>query len=211
MKKLLTIVLIVLNISIWGAVYTTNDPEPFPNSYTHIYKGVGYLEISGPIVQSHTATDGMRYLFRQGVRKIVMELDSPGGSLDVALRILGHMDMYKPAIHFETRAYGQAASAAFIIFLNGDERYIGENAGYLMSHEVSFGLQNPMLPKVPLPPDLEEERQIFQLWSDLYVTQKGSVLCVDEIKKRIEGKSWFIFANEAIELGFAHGYIPNEK
>ena len=211
MKKFFIIVLIVLNISIWGAVYTVVDTEPPPNPYTHIYKGVGYLEISGPMVQSYIATDGMRYLSRHGVRKVVMELNSPGGSLDVALRILGHMDMYKPAIRFETRVYGQAASAAFLIFLNGDDRYIGKNAGYLMSHEVSFGQQNPMLPKVLLPPALEEERQIFQEWSDLYVAKKGSVLCADEIRERVEGKSWFIFANEAVELGFAHGYIPNEE
>jgi ATP-dependent Clp protease protease subunit len=70
-------------------------------------------------------------------KTIYIYINSPGGYVSAAFSILSVMDLIEnPIITF---AMGEICSAAFILFIAGDYRYVSERA-IAMSHEPSVGL-----------------------------------------------------------------------
>lgn len=76
---------------------------------------------------------------KAGQKVFVLDIDSPGGSVDVAAHITSTMTkLQSKGIRFICFGNGQVASAAFLIYLGCNERLSYTNSHY-MHHEMSLG------------------------------------------------------------------------
>lgn len=138
------------------------------------------------------------------ITKCVIEINSGGGSLFGAARIVGMMDVQKQrGMLIETRCYGIAASAGFMIFVNGSKRYASE-ACQLMWHElITFSMF-----KISRPADIEDEAVVLRHIQDtmcLYLA-KRSKLTKKEWKDLVFKKEFWVNGSQAIKYGLSDGY-----
>ena len=100
------------------------DIEPIepPNDFTTIEGGIGHFLLYGLMDDSRPFVDALRFFIDLDIKRMVIEIHSSGGYSRVMQRIVGYMDSYRKNITLETRVYGIAMSAGFIVFLGGDER-----------------------------------------------------------------------------------------
>lgn len=164
------------------------------------------IYIDGDIGES-LFTDGYTFKdFKNDVSQIksdtiVVNISSYGGDLFEALNIYDFIkNLNKKVI---TNVIGSSASAATIISMAGDERYITKNSRYLI-HKPIVGLQGNSDNFRKVLSELEElDKQLI----DIYVEKTN--LNEDEILSlMIEEK--FITAKEAIEYGFIDGYVKSK-
>jgi ATP-dependent protease ClpP protease subunit len=142
-------------------------------------------------------------------RHVVIEVHSPGGGLLDAWKIVGLMDEAKSrGITVETRCYGLAASAGFLIFVNGTmgSRFVNKTAE-LMHHELwSFRFFD-----FASPSKKEDEAEVFRHLQDTIhnwlVTRSTKTITKEELDEWVRHKDYWMNGAEAIELGFADGAI----
>ena len=81
----------------------------------------------------------MGYCKRHGVDHLILEVQSPGGSLFEANKIMGLMKQWHVQGKIvETRCYGFALSAGFLVFASGTPGYRkAAGSAELMWHELS--------------------------------------------------------------------------
>jgi len=141
------------------------------------------------------------------INKCIFEIHSPGGSLFEAWRIVGLMNFWKAkGMIVETRCYGFAASAGFIVFLNGTpgHRFASPTAE-LMWHELySFAFF-----KISRPSDVEDEAVILRHLQDTASTYlaKRSILTKEEWDEKVRKKEFWCNGAEATNFGISDG-IP---
>ena len=135
----------------------------------------------------------------------VFEIMSPGGSLFEAWRIIGMMEYWKSrGLVIETKVYGFAASAGFIIFVNGTHghRYASETAE-LMWHE----LYTFEFFKVNRPSDIEDEAKVLrhlQNTASNFLADRSS-LSKDEWDEKVSKKDFWISGKQALKYGLCAG------
>ncbi len=139
------------------------------------------------------------------IEKAVFEIHSPGGSLFEAWRIIGLMEYYKSrGLIIETRVHGFAASAGFIIFVNGtkDHRFASKTAE-LMWHELySFSFF-----KVDRPSGLEDEAKVLrhlQNTASKYLAER-STLTIKQWDEKVHKKDFWISGDQAVQYGLSDG------
>jgi len=147
------------------------------------------------------------YLHRYKIKKAIIEIQSPGGSLFSAWRIVGLMRAWESkGLIIETRCHGFAASAGFLIFASGTKghRFVNEQSE-LMWHELltfkMFSLDTPS--------STEEEARILRHLQDTGNTwlAKCSNLTKEEIDKKIHKCEFWMNGKQALEFGFADGFL----
>jgi len=113
-------------------------------------------------------------------------------------------------VKIETHLFGAAFSAGFFIFTAGDVRLVDEYAD-LMWLEVQsfagFGF------KVDTPSDREEAARVLRHLQDIrniYLSAR-SKLTKQEIDAKIAKKEWWMSGKQALEYGFADGFINKVK
>ena len=135
---------------------------------------------------------------------IHLYINSPGGSLYDMWALIGIMLMTDTPIY--TYCTGYAMSAAFIIFICGDCRFISPYAT-LMSHQLSSTHDGTYL-------------DLAQSFDELTWIQSNSeqLICdftkisPEVVKKiRTEKLDYYIHAKEALELGVADAFIGNKN
>ncbi|KIX11025.1 ATP-dependent Clp protease proteolytic subunit [Dethiosulfatarculus sandiegensis] len=185
----------------------------YPNEHTSIIelKGtqMGYYMLKGEVERktSEEVRQYFEYLDHLTIRKAIVEVQSPGGSLFEGWRIHGIMEHYKSkGMIVETRCYGWAASAGFIIFVSGSRghRLVSPQAE-LMWHELkSFKMFD-----VSSPADKEDEAEVLRHLQNTANTWLASVsrLTKDELDKSVHKKELWLNGKEAIEQGFADGAL----
>ena len=143
------------------------------------------------------------------VKRLIIDIYSPGGSLMGAWKIIAEMnELREKGWVVETRCYGFAASAGFLILANGKPAKAAKNAE-LMWHEVQqwkviFGYD------VTTPSDSAKRAKIlrhFQDNSNAFLAERSGVdkKVIDE---KIEFSEWWLYGEEALELGFVDALLP---
>jgi len=144
------------------------------------------------------------------IEKCVFEIHSPGGSLFEAWRIVGLMDLWKSkGMLIETRCHGFAASAGFVLFVNGTpgHRFASATAE-LMWHE----LYTFEFFKVNRPSDAEDEAVVLrhlQSTASNYLADRSN-LTSEEWDLKVFKKEFWCNGAEAVEFGLSDG-LPGKK
>ena len=147
--------------------------------------------------------DVMRYCDQHGIRHLIIELQSPGGSLYEAYRAVSLMREWSGEGKIvETRCYGFAASAAFLVFASGTKgyRYVAPNAE-LMWHEI----WSLTWLAVETPSSKEDEARIMRHLQDNANNwlAKVSKMTKEEIDAAIKHKAMWMDGYTAFDKGFA--------
>jgi len=187
----------------WGLKEADPDRyNEYPNIYTRIVEGVGHYNFIRPDGEEFAKT--LEYFKLHGVEDMVIDIESPGGSLFDAWRITALMDEWPGKIATQCRSY--AASAACIILMSGDKgcRRISETA-VVMWHE--FGYDKWMSWNTPS--STEDEAQVNRMIQDTqheYMAKRCN-LTKDELDDKVKRKEFWLNPTQAIELGFVDGFI----
>ena len=130
-----------------------------------------------------------------------VRLNSPGGSVFDGMAIYNAIKQRKTKTI--TQVDGIAASAASVIFLAGDERFVSEG-GFLMIHE-------PYIYMGGTATELRKEADVLDKISDQIVNiySKRSEKSVSEIKEALKDETW-LTGEEAIKWGFADSMVESE-
>jgi len=160
-------------------------------------------------VDSDSVKDVFDYCRRHKIKRIVMELFSPGGGLLEAWRIVGMMSCWRAeGGTIETRVHGFAASAGFIVFIAGDigKRFTQPTAE-LMFHE----LWTIKWPSVETPSSKEEEAKVYRHLQDTACAFLASRtnLSKEDWDKKIRFKELWANGTQAVKMGIADGFISD--
>jgi len=139
-------------------------------------------------------------------KHVIIEVFSPGGSLLDAWRIVGIMNYWKTKGYVvETRCYGFAASAGFVIFANGSKgfRYASPTAE-LMWHELWVGEWF----KISTPSSSYDEAMVLRHIQDTIseFLSANSNLSKEEWDEKVHKKEYWINGNQALEIGISDGF-----
>lgn len=150
----------------------------------------------------------MLWFFNEyGLGHIVIEIHCYGGGLFDAWRIKGLFDEWKAGGGIiETRVYGGAMSAGFMVFCAGSKghRFVSETAEF-MWHEAQIGQWFELTSASKE----EEKARIYRHLEDngnAWLATRGK-MSKKEIDEKIAFKEFWFTGREAVELGFADGFI----
>lgn len=154
-------------------------------------------------IEADEVGNAFRYCEERGVKHLIFDVHSPGGSLFQSSKIVGMFDSYKErGFTIETRCYGFAASAAFYIFANGSVGYrLVSPMAEMMWHEIiTFKLW-----AIESPADKEDEARVLRHLQDTTNTRLSQVsrLSKGKLDDMIRKKELWIRGVEAVEYGFA--------
>jgi len=176
----------------------------YPNFNMKIIKNVGYYLLED--INDSQIADFFNYItWHPEVKSVVFEIQSPGGSMFKAWRIVGLMDLYKSRGYvIETRMHGFAASAGFLIFANGSKGHrFATPTGEMMWHElISFKMFD-----FSGPADKEDEAQVLRHLQDTannWLVARSN-LTKDEWDVKIRKKEFWMNGAQAVEYGIADG------
>lgn len=167
----------------------------------------GYFEV-GEV--NWTLTENVRdhfdYLRRHKIKRSVMEIISGGGHLLLGWRCKAFMDEWKAEGNIvETHVRALAASAAFIIFLNGSVRVANETAE-LMMHELKNIEGGFLFIKQSTPSSMEEEAKTLrhlQTTINDWIAKKGK-MPTEKLKECLQFRELWMTGKQAKEVyGFA--------
>lgn len=181
----------------------------YPNNKTKVISidgsEVGYYILDA--IDSEGIDKYFRYLTIHKIDYAIIEIQSPGGSLFEAWRIVGLMREWKARGNVvETRVHGFAASAGFLVFISGSKGHRLVNAqAELMWHEV-MTLEGY---KLSTPSSKEEEARILRHLQDTgnAWSAECSNLSKKEIDKKIHNMEFWMNGKQARENGFADGFL----
>ena len=184
----------------------------YPNRATKIFQG---KEPFGYYVLDEILPDPLKeyldYLEWKGIKKAVIELYSPGGSLFGAWRIVGIMNMAKSkGMIIETRCHGFAASAGFLIFISGSmgHRSISPQSSIMWHELLSFKFLS-----IDTPSSSEDEARILRSLQDTaneYISSRCN-LTKEELDEKVRKKELWMNGKQAYEDGFADKLFSTKK
>jgi len=149
------------------------------------------------------------------IQKLIVEIHSPGGSVMDAWRIVGYIDELRSrGIEIETKCYGYAASAGFMLFVSGDigKRFVSPWAE-LMTHKVwTFGMFH-----IANPDTSEDETNLLKHFqtniNNFILTRVNQDAITPMTREMIEDntykRDWWVTGKEAVDLGVADGFVKN--
>jgi len=143
------------------------------------------------------------------IKHVIIEVHSPGGSLLDAWKVIGLMqEAEQKGIIVETRCYGFAASAGFLVFVAGTmgNRFVNPNSE-LMHHELwTFKFFD-----VSSPSKKENEADVLRHLQDnihrWLVKRSTQDLTKETLDDWVKHKDYWMSGQEAIDIGFADGVI----
>lgn len=155
-------------------------------------------------VRATLATQSSSTLSKAERKSIVLYIDSPGGSLKDCFKFIDFVDIMKKThdLRFVTVCTGMVASAATLMALVGDERYITENA-ICMIHEL-FGMSIGTY--THLSAGMKRLSMYHEKLVNLYC-RHNSKLDRNTVNEMLRRETWFD-ANEYIEHGFVQAMYP---
>ena len=167
--------------------------------------GNSEIEISGEIGQSFFS-DGYTFdKFKNDLNqingKIIINIKSMGGSLFEALAIYDHIRSLKNKV--VTKIVGSSASAATLISLAGDTRYITQNSRYLIHKPMIAAMGNSDDFKRVIEQLEDLDRQVV----NLYVQR--TKLTEEEVVNLMKEEK-FISSEKAITMGFVDDYVKDK-
>ena len=197
--------------------FTIKEISPFRSWNLPGHKGrmtivdgepVAFYELHGNI-GGYVGTDMEEFLsylnsYHPEVEKIIIDIHSGGGSLFGGYQAVGVLKSWYNRFEIETRVQGFAASAAFFIFCGGETRLVSPQAEFMWHELITFSMFD-----VSGPSDKEDQAKVLRHLQDTanLMLAKISNLTKKELDKKIRKKEYWLRGSEAIEVGFATGYI----
>jgi len=146
-------------------------------------------------------------LWHPSVKKIIIEVHSPGGSLFDGYKIVGLMQhMMSRGYIIETRVYGFAASAGFLVAASGTvgHRFVSKTAEMMWHELMSFSMF-----QVSTPSSTEEQSRVLrhlQTTANHWLA-KRSKLTLEELDELIKKKEFWMSGADSVKYGFADGFL----
>lgn len=145
-----------------------------------------------------------RYLRRHDVNRMVIDIDSPGGSVFAGWKTKEVIDYYqKNGFDVVTQVRSIAASAAFTIFCAADTRLISPTAE-LMQHELwTFSFLS-----LDTPSDSEHKAKILRHIQETITVWLASRagMTKEELSDKIKKKEYWLNGAQAKRMNWATGY-----
>ena len=165
---------------------------------------VGYYVLSG--ISPSVVEKINRYLLENlEIKKLIIEIHSPGGSVMDAWRIIGLIEEMKArGIEIETRCNGVAASAGAILLVAGDKRLVSPHAEIMIHKVWQFSMFD-----IADPDSAEDKAEVlkhFQRNINEWFASRTKI-SVKELNSNTFHKMWWLTGLEAVELGVATGLI----
>jgi len=169
----------------------------------------GYFFLTGSINSSDSGS--IKELFdildKHNIKHCIIEIYSGGGELFAGWRFKGVMDIWMAKGNIiETRLLGVAASAAATVFVAGSNGYRFMNPqAELMFHELwQFKFLD-----IATPSDKEDEAKALRHLMDTMTSflASRSKMTKEEIDTKVHKKEFWVNGIEAVEFGFADGFI----
>jgi len=149
--------------------------------------------------------------WHKDITHIVMEIQSPGGSVFEAKRIIGLMGrMKKEGYTIETHVNSFAASAGFIVFVAGSKgsRYVSPEAELMWHELITFKMFD-----ISGPADKEDEARVLRHLQDTqnqWLAGRGNMTKA-ELDLAIRKKELWMNGAQAVKKGFADGFLGENK
>jgi len=156
------------------------------------------INIFGVVGEDVRASDILQQIQAEKGETIEVVIMSPGGSVIEGLAIYDALVATDKKVI--TKAMGQAASIASIIFMAGDEREVADNAEIMIHNALCYAGGN----KHELSDLVERLDNIDKKLIDIYVNRAG--LAAEDVRAMLDSET-FMSADEAIEKGFATNKI----
>lgn len=158
-------------------------------------------ELINPIIQCIVSLN----INRPDLEHITLFIDSPGGDVKSAMKLIDMMDMSR--IHIRTIGWGAVSSAALLIFMCGHERLLS-NSVQVLSHQATLNV-NSLSAKLN---DFESQQKEFQNICDrlvsVYVKRTG--MSVKDIKNKLmRHHDVWLTSDEALEFNMADDHLHN--
>jgi len=185
----------------------------YPHSDMWVHENIAYFQVGS--IDGGFGNNFQKFLYyldwHPKIYHIVLKIYSGGGSVFQGWRTIGYINEYKARGYLvETRNYGISASAAFLVFASGTKghRFVSETS-QIMGHEIrSYGsFLELFMGKTTS--DSEEQARVarhLQQSLDKWLAGRGN-LSYDEIVKKTTNREFWMTGADAIEYGFADGYI----
>ena len=185
--------------------YPRNTKIYFEKKGTEIESKWGYHLLD--YIDADTVKQVLDFFDDYGIRHVVFEIQSYGGSGFEMWRIVGLMQEWKEnGGIIETRVNGMAISAGFCIFVSGSKGYRLVNPyGELMWHEI----QALEWPEVTNPSKTEERARVYRHLQDTGNSYIASLskLTKEQLDEKVNFREFWMTGKEAVDFGFADGFI----
>lgn len=169
-------------------------------------------EIVGRVKISSTGSEQFRdiadyYYTRPELKRLVMELHTPGGSVLDAWRAVGVIkEMQGNGIIVEVRCYGFAASAGAILLVAGDigERYVNPHAEVMIHKVWTFAMFD-----FKTPDSSEDQAAMLKHLQDninSFIVQRSNITA-EKLAECIYKRDYWLTGIDAVELGLADHLI----
>ncbi len=140
------------------------------------------------------------YFYRHKTKKLILNVDSFGGSAFDGYSIVNIISEYTGKIQIITRVQSAAMSAGFLVFAGGHKRVVSPMAT-LMWHEIAYWA---FLKKIT-PTSSEQEAAVMRMLQDTaneFLASRSN-MTKEKIDAEIANKDWFFNGKQALEMGFA--------
>jgi len=157
----------------------------------NIYDVIGYDYWTGEGVTAKSISEQL-----EGMGDVVVNINSPGGNVFEGLAIYNILSQHPGEV--TVNVVGIAASAASVIAMAGDKRYIGK-AAFFMIHNCWGGVCGNRLDLISFAEQLEKfDKAMAGIYEDTTGLPQTDIIAM------MDGETW-IDASTAVEQGFATG------
>jgi len=149
--------------------------------------------------------EAFRYLYRHGIDRMLIDIDSPGGSVFAGWKTVSVIQQWQSkGIEVATQVRNIAASAAFTIFCAADKRLISPTAEN-MQHELwTFTFLS-----FDTPSDSEHKAKVLRHIQETITVWLASRVGMtkEELSEKIKKKEYWMNGAQAIGYGWATDYV----
>lgn len=131
---------------------------------------------------------------------IKIYIQSYGGCVDDMWTLVDIMLSSKTPIH--TYCTGYAMSAGLFIFVAGHKRFATKHSKF-MYHQMSYGMEGTQQEFE----EIADYKKYVQSILELYIVERTKIKQSQLKENRVKKQDWFIFAQEALELGIVTDII----
>ena len=152
-------------------------------------------------ISSQSMQSSLEYCEKHGVKDVVIEVDSPGGSVFDGWREVGIIQKYMgKGYNIESECLGVAFSCGFLIFLTPDKRSAAPTAE-MMWHEAWMQEYGGVTNKSTKEEELKFWEHL-QSTANQFVADRSEKVDKKGVDAEIRHKEWWMNGKQAHEMGF---------
>lgn len=141
-------------------------------------------------------------------KKIMIIINSPGGEIDVLFTILGLLNIARLSnIEIYTFVLGRACSAASILAVQGDYRYMSK----LSKHFIHFGsIYDVTQKRSEIEKIYTQNKEYTDMIDELYISKSNNKLNKEFLEKIQNDERGYLNANRCLKLGLCDAIVESD-